>query len=595
VFAFDQTLYDVATIEASLTISGSVRLAGSGRGEDLSATVSYLPALHESITAQPLPASTYPLVFAWETVRTGSYAFSYQTTVTNDAVVARIRAPTPYPFTVPPELARYLQPQDITDTNQDIKDLAAQLVGSETDAVRAVTRLAVWVHENIAYNLSSITADASKSATWTLENRYGVCDELTSLFISLSREAGIPARFVSGLAYTNLPQFSSNWWAHGWAEVWLPDAGWVPVDVTYGQVLWTDATHIPFQRSLDAKSDAVSYSIRANDLDLLPSPLETSVDVTAREGVVRESLTLTLHPTYTRAGSSSANTLTATIRNDAPYPVVTDVTLARTQETVLHDNERQFVYLPASSVREVSWRVSLPRLESGYEYTFPFTIFATRGPNATTSVFASTRERVYPLPETPVEDATLPVRCDQPSRLYVGESATVRCTAPEGLVCVGQGACRARENTLSFIARTPGAFPTAVTVEAGQERGGTIVTFIVTEAPTPSITARVDNLVSIHDSGVLSFTVATETLTDVTVKVVGVRLDHEWTVERLDRKDFALQFPAQLLDAGENFLTLSVEGKDKNGATVTADYAIPVTLSVSRWERFQLALLHLFS
>ena len=72
----------------------------------------------------------------------------------------------------------------------------------------------------------------TEPATWVYDNRQGVCDELTGLFISMLRELGIPARFVSGVSYTNLPEFAKPWGGHGWAEVWFPDVGWVPFDVT---------------------------------------------------------------------------------------------------------------------------------------------------------------------------------------------------------------------------------------------------------------------------------------------------------------------------------------------------------------------------
>lgn len=593
--AFDPGLYDAESIDLTVRMDGAITLDGTGRAEDLQAIVYYVPEDAAIDSAEPTPASQSPLTFSWRTAREGSYPFTYTTAITNRAARARVSSPIAYPFGVPADLARYLQPQEITDTNQAIKDLTAEVVGSETDATRVVTRLAVWVHENIEYDLSSITAEASKSATWTEKNRYGVCDELTSLFISMSREAGIPARFVSGLAYTNLEEFPSHWWAHGWAEVWLEGYGWVPVDVTYGQVLWTDATHIPFQRSLDAKTDSVSYSVRSNDLDLVPTTITTDVTVQDQDGDVGEPLLVKLAPLYRSVGSGSGNAITATISNDAHYTVVTDVTLVGTKEVTLLERQKRFVLIPARSTREVSWRATFPELDPKFEYTFPFVATVGRAGNATTYVSASARERSYAVPKEEDVPVGLPIRCDQPPRLYVGEETSVTCTAPEGSICVTTNDCAERENAVSFTATAAGAFPTHVTVTSGRESGASIVTFIVTERPSPAVSASVTDIANIEDMGVLTFTVATEPITDAVVRVHGAYIDHEWPVAQLDRKDFALQFPAQLLEAGENTLTITVEGKDKNGATVTSTYDVPVTLPASWWDRIQLFMIHLFA
>lgn len=63
------------------------------------------------------------------------------------------------------------------------------------------------------------------------ENKSGVCDELTNVYCSLMREAGIPARPVAGWVHDRSLGFAGG---HAWAEFYLPGAGWVPVDPTWG-------------------------------------------------------------------------------------------------------------------------------------------------------------------------------------------------------------------------------------------------------------------------------------------------------------------------------------------------------------------------
>ena len=182
-----------------------------------------------------------------------------------------------FPLTeIDPGFAAYIEPQEIIDITPGIRELALELSQEEDDLYRVVFNLADWVHENIEYNLSSATAEATQKSSWTLSQRYGVCDEITALFISLNRALGIPARFVSGSAYTDL---NNDWGSHGWAEVYFPGVGWVPFDVTYAQFGYVDASHVKFVDSADATPSSVSYISRGIDFDIKPGELKTDVQV----------------------------------------------------------------------------------------------------------------------------------------------------------------------------------------------------------------------------------------------------------------------------------------------------------------------------
>jgi protein-glutamine gamma-glutamyltransferase len=69
------------------------------------------------------------------------------------------------------------------------------------------------------------------------EQKAGYCEHFSSAFVVLMRAAGIPARVVTGYVggYRNP---LGNYWqvrrsdAHAWAEIWLPDRGWVRMDPT---------------------------------------------------------------------------------------------------------------------------------------------------------------------------------------------------------------------------------------------------------------------------------------------------------------------------------------------------------------------------
>src|SRR5690606_6219215 len=69
------------------------------------------------------------------------------------------------------------------------------------------------------------------------EQKQGYCEHFSSAFVVLMRSAGVPARVVTGYAGGVYNRLGGYWVvrrmdAHAWAEVWLPDRGWVRVDPT---------------------------------------------------------------------------------------------------------------------------------------------------------------------------------------------------------------------------------------------------------------------------------------------------------------------------------------------------------------------------
>jgi transglutaminase-like putative cysteine protease len=61
--------------------------------------------------------------------------------------------------------------------------------------------------------------------------RLGTCTELHGIFVSCARAAQIPARFIFGF---NIPDSTAGHIRgyHCWSEIFLPELGWTPVDVS---------------------------------------------------------------------------------------------------------------------------------------------------------------------------------------------------------------------------------------------------------------------------------------------------------------------------------------------------------------------------
>lgn len=133
------------------------------------------------------------------------------------------------------KFAAYLAAGTLTPVNDPaMRDLARQIVGTETNAARAARRLSEWVHTNLSYDWGF---SGVRSAQQTLKDRRGVCQNYATLFVTLARAAGIPSKYCSGPAYSSDGKF----YCHAWAECWT--SKWVAFEPTWGQP-FADASHI---------------------------------------------------------------------------------------------------------------------------------------------------------------------------------------------------------------------------------------------------------------------------------------------------------------------------------------------------------------
>jgi hypothetical protein len=129
----------------------------------------------------------------------------------------------------------FLQPTAFLQSDHpSIRDHAVQILGSETDAHRAVLRLKNWVYNEIKKQPTISIPNALQ----VLQSKRGDCNEHTVLFNALARAAGIPARTVVGMVYLR-----GAFYYHAWSEVWL--GKWVSLDSVLDQFP-ADVTHVKF-------------------------------------------------------------------------------------------------------------------------------------------------------------------------------------------------------------------------------------------------------------------------------------------------------------------------------------------------------------
>ena len=95
-----------------------------------------------------------------------------------------------------------------------------------------------------------------RGALNVLHSKYGDCDEFTDLFVTMARQAGIPARRITGLFLR--PDGPVH---HAWAEAFSSKLDWLPFDPALGYFAASSRNHIP--RKLEAMVSAISdYEVR---------------------------------------------------------------------------------------------------------------------------------------------------------------------------------------------------------------------------------------------------------------------------------------------------------------------------------------------
>lgn len=105
---------------------------------------------------------------------------------------------------------------------------AASPGGSKRKRARAIYD---WVVDNVEYKKTG-TGWGNGDTFWACNERYGNCTDFHSLFISLARTEGIPARFEMGFPVPLDRPAGTIAGYHCWVEFWLPGEGWIPIDAS---------------------------------------------------------------------------------------------------------------------------------------------------------------------------------------------------------------------------------------------------------------------------------------------------------------------------------------------------------------------------
>ena len=132
------------------------------------------------------------------------------------------------PSKIPFSVKKYLreEPPHIVFT-QEIRELVRSIVGKEKNIYFKARRIYDWITKNINYRYVLSYSIYENVSMTCLKERRGDCGFQALLFITLSRCAGVPAKWQSG--WFIMKNFASP---HDWAMFWC--GKWMFADLSFG-------------------------------------------------------------------------------------------------------------------------------------------------------------------------------------------------------------------------------------------------------------------------------------------------------------------------------------------------------------------------
>ncbi len=438
-------LYQKESMDLQLTVEGEYELVGGGSVKEVTTNLLLVPQENYRQTVVKLESDGVlgeeSVLFEWEQPAKGTQTYSYTADVETKNQRVKVTKKVPFPIAEVDvqEFQQYLQPTVTIDSdNPLIIAKAAELAEGQDDLFKIVFSLAEWVDRTVEYDLNTLTATASQKASWVLQHEEGVCDEMTSLFIAMSRSLGIPARFVSGISYTDSELFAENWQPHGWAEVYFPEIGWVSFDITFGEYGYVDVTHIKLRDGFDPTEPATKFKWYATGVDLEAKELTLDVTITGEGPEIPEEIVLEQEVLAKKVTFGSYNVIKGVLKNNADYYAASTLNLAVPEEVEILGRNRRTILMGPKEVKETFWTVKISDdLNGGYWYQLPVIVYSEKNISVEDVIVAQegkpfyTEKEVLAIAEQDEEKSysrKVAFNCGVLEEMKLGEEHKVTCS-----------------------------------------------------------------------------------------------------------------------------------------------------------------------
>ncbi len=128
---------------------------------------------------------------------------------------------------IPIEANQYLLPTSLGPTDGEVKEIADNVTKGYNTILEKATAIYDYLIE-YGERDANLTFCGNGDVCKLLKNLRGKCADFSSVFVALSRSAGIPSREIFGTRISKNGDITGSYHCH--AEFYLPDYGWIPVD-----------------------------------------------------------------------------------------------------------------------------------------------------------------------------------------------------------------------------------------------------------------------------------------------------------------------------------------------------------------------------
>ncbi|PNX50334.1 MAG: hypothetical protein BV456_07040 [Thermoplasmata archaeon M8B2D] len=173
---------------------------------------------------------------------------------------------------IPIEMEEFLQPTNLAPTTGIVKEVADEVTKGRITILSKATAIYDYVVEHGERD-PNLNFCGTGDVCVLLQNLRGKCVDFSSVFVALSRTAGVPAREILGTRISKNGDITGAY--HCRAEFYLPNYGWVPVDPS-------DVAKLMLNENLNINDSKV---IEARDY-FFGAQTETYIDLSTGRDVV---------------------------------------------------------------------------------------------------------------------------------------------------------------------------------------------------------------------------------------------------------------------------------------------------------------------
>ena len=127
------------------------------------------------------------------------------------------------------EFKKYLKATSLGPNTGKVKEYADKITKGKETSLEKARAIYDWIANNM-HRDPNVKGCGFGDVEKLIVSLGGKCGDISSVFVSLSRSAGVPAREIFGIRIPKVKEGDMTKAQHCWAEFYLPGYGWVPVD-----------------------------------------------------------------------------------------------------------------------------------------------------------------------------------------------------------------------------------------------------------------------------------------------------------------------------------------------------------------------------